>query len=131
MGNRTVLRTQICSCSPEQVDDVLGLLEEHGLDGGDPAPFALGPTRHAQLELGAWYSRMEAPVGSTDELAGALPTEAAWKVWEDPAYEHLGQVHLHHPDWGGSPLTATPAGSRCSPAARSTTSWPRSTATGS
>ncbi len=24
----------------------------------------------------------------------------AWKLWEDPKYEHLGEVHLNHPDLG-------------------------------
>jgi len=51
-------------------------------------------------ELGRGYIHSEISVGSSAEIAAALPSDAAWKVWEDPKYEHLGEVHLNHPDLG-------------------------------
>jgi len=81
------------------VDEILDLFEEYGLE----APGTRHPVhqaRHQQLELCAGYVRGSSSVGSSDEIAARLPIDAAWRVWEDPAYEHLGQAHLHHPDLG-------------------------------
>ena len=50
--------------------------------------------------MGRGYIHSDISVGSCAEIAAALPAEAAWKVWEDPKYEHLGEVHLNHPDLG-------------------------------
>ena len=103
MGDRTPIEALIYSCPPERVDTVLEVFEEFGLGGesvlpGDPVP---GDRRRQRaLELGHGYIRGEISVGSAAEVAAALPSEAAWKVWEDPKYEHLGEVHLNHPDLG-------------------------------
>lgn len=100
MGDRTPIQVHVYSCPPELVDVVLDTLERYGLGPGDSSPSALTGSRLGELELGVCYSRVEISVGSSEDVAGELPGEAAWKVWEDPAYEHLGQVHLHHPDLG-------------------------------
>lgn len=105
MGDRTPIEVRIYSCPPGWVNHVLEVFEEFGLGNefvlpGDPAPHPFGTARPASLELGRGYIRSEISVGSSEEIATALPTDAAWKVWEDPAYEHLGQVHLNHPDLG-------------------------------
>lgn len=50
--------------------------------------------------MGRGYIHSDISVGSSAEIAAAMPAEAAWKVWEDPKYEHLGEVHLNHPDLG-------------------------------
>lgn len=105
MGDRTPIEAIVYSCPPEEVNAVLEIFEEFGLDHqhhlpDDPpsGPDGRGPRR---LELGRGYINSEISVGSSDELAALLPNAAAWKVWEDPMYEHLGQVHLNHPDLGG------------------------------
>ncbi len=67
---------------------------------GDPAPGPANASRQRRLELGRGYIHSEISVGSSAEIAAALPSDAAWKVWEDPKYEHLGEVHLNHPDLG-------------------------------
>ena len=50
--------------------------------------------------MGRGYIHSEISVGSSAEIAAALPSDAGWKVWEDPKYEHLGEVHLNHADLG-------------------------------
>ena len=100
MGDRTPIEVIVYSCPPEKVNDVLEVFEEFGLIGDQPPGFAIYPNRHANLELGRGYARSEISAGSCEEIAAALPAAAAWKVWEDPAYEHLGEVRLNHPDLG-------------------------------
>lgn len=102
MGDRTPIEVRIYSCPPERVGTVLAVFEEFRLErefgplDATHNPAGSGPA----LELGRGYIRGEISVGSSEEIATALPTEAAWMVWEDPAYEHLGQVHMNHPDLG-------------------------------
>ncbi|WP_133058916.1 MULTISPECIES: hypothetical protein [unclassified Nocardioides] len=75
-------------------------METYDIYGGAHSPNSLADPRLTELELGVCCSRIESSVGSSDEIADEFPDQAAWKVWEDPAYEHLGQLHLHHPDLG-------------------------------
>lgn len=102
MGDRTPIEAVVCSCPPERVTIVLEVFAEFGLG----EEFVLHGAHHPGdghprgLELGHGYIRSEIAVGSSAEIAAALPSEAAWKVWEDPKYEHLGEVHLNHPDLG-------------------------------
>lgn len=96
MGDRTPIEAIVYSCPPEDSDQVLYALEEFGL----LEPDDIDTDPRGCLELGRGYVRGEALVGSSEDLAAALPASAAWKVWEDPAYEHLGEVHLNHPDLG-------------------------------
>ena len=105
MGDRTPIEVIVYSCPPERVNAVLEVFEEFGLGHefvlpGDPAPGPANASRQRRLELGRGYIHSEISVGSSAEIAAALPSDAAWKVWEDPAYEHLGEVHLNHPDLG-------------------------------
>lgn len=102
MGDRTPIEVIVYSCPPERVSAVLEVLEEFGLGPefvrpDDPTPRPVGTSR--QLELCRGYIHSEISVGSSAEIAAALPCEAAWKVW-GPKYEHLGEVHLNHPDLG-------------------------------
>lgn len=102
MSNRSPIQVYVYSCPPANVGQVLDAFEKFDLDNEfvlptDPAP---GSHREASLELGREYLCAEISVGSSTEIAAALPPAAAWKVWEDPAYQHLGQVHLNHPDLG-------------------------------
>ncbi|NYI47940.1 hypothetical protein BJ993_005086 [Nocardioides aromaticivorans] len=102
MGDRTPIEAIVYSCPPERVDAVLEVFEEFGLGNefvlpGDREP---GPSDQRSLMLGRGYIHSDISVGSGAEIAAALPNEAAWKVWEDPKYEHLGEVHLNHPDLG-------------------------------
>ena len=102
MGDRTPIEVIIYSCPPERVSEVLDVFDEFNLDrelalSRDREP-ALGPL--PSLELGRGYIHSETLVGTSTQVAQALPKDAAWKVWEDPAYEHLGQVILNHPDLG-------------------------------
>ena len=102
MGDRTPIEVIVYSCPPERVNAVLEVFEEFGLGdkSGFPATPVPGPSDQRSLELGRGYIHSEISVGSSAEIAAALPAEAAWKVWEDPKYEHLGEVHLNHPDLG-------------------------------
>jgi len=105
MGDRTPIEVIVYSCPPERVNAVLEVFEEFGLGHefvlpGDPAPGPADTSRQRRLELGRGYIHSEISVGSSAEIAAALPSDAAWKVWEDPKYEHLGEVHLNHPDLG-------------------------------
>jgi hypothetical protein len=100
MGDRTPIQVIVYSCPPGSVGEVLDAFEGFGLSGGQPPAFVIHPSRHTSLELGRGYARGEIAVGSSREVAAALPTSAAWKVWEDPAYEHLGEVRMNHPDLG-------------------------------
>ena len=105
MGDRTPIEVVIYSCPPESVSKVLDVFEEFNLDNeyvlpGDPEPDPSGPARLPSLELGRGYIHSETLVGTSSQIAEALPKDAAWKVWEDPAYEHLGEVRLNHPDLG-------------------------------
>jgi hypothetical protein len=95
MGDRTPIEVIVYSCPPERVNAVLQVFEGFGL--GDKSGF---PETPVSLELGRGYIHSDISVGSSAEIAAALPAEAAWKVWEDPKYEHLGEVHLNHPDLG-------------------------------
>ena len=105
MGDRTPIEAIVYSCPPELVNAVLEIFEEFGLGSesvlpGDPAPGPSGSADQRSLALGRGYIHSDVSVGSSAEIAAALPAEAAWKVWEDPKYEHLGEVHLNHPDLG-------------------------------
>lgn len=105
MGDRTPIEVVVYSCPPKSVGKVLEVFERLSLETefrlpNDPEPDPAAPDRLPSLELGRGYIRAEAPVGTSGQIAKALPTDAAWKVWEDPAYEHLGEVHLNHPDLG-------------------------------
>ena len=102
MGDRTPIEVIVYSCPPERVNAVLEVFEEFGLGdkSGFPATPVPGPSDQRRLELGRGYIHSDISVGSSAEIAAALPAEAAWKVWEDPKYEHLGEVHLNHPDLG-------------------------------
>lgn len=105
MGDRTPLEVVIYSCPPESVGQVLDVFEEFNLDHeyvlpGDREPTAAASNRVTSLELGRGYIRAETLVGTSIQVAKALPNDAAWKVCEDPAYEHLGQLVLNHPDLG-------------------------------
>ena len=105
MGDRTPIEVIVYSCPPERLNGVLEVFEEFGLGHefvlpGDPAPGPADAGRQRRLELGRGYIHSEISVGSSAEIAAALPSDAAWKVWEDPKYEHLGEVHLNHPDLG-------------------------------
>jgi hypothetical protein len=91
MADRTPIEVRVFACPVEDVGMVVDVLDEHGLL---PQPPETG------LELCRGYMRAESPVGSSEEIAAALPRSSAWQVWEDPKYEHLGQVFLHHPDLG-------------------------------
>ena len=98
MGDRTPIEVIVYSCPPERVNAVLEVFEEFGLGdkSGFPATPVPGPSDQRSLELGRGYIHSDISVGSSAEIAAALPAEAAWKVWEDPKYEHLGEVHLNH-----------------------------------
>ena len=105
MGDRTPIEVVVYSCPPESVSKVLDVLEEFNLDHefvlpGDPAPDPSAPEHLGRLELGRSYIHSETLVGTASQVGKALPKDAAWKVWEDPAYEHLGEVILNHPDLG-------------------------------
>lgn len=102
MGDRTPIEVIVYSCPPARVNAALEVFEEFGLGGksGFPATPVPGPSDQRSLELGRGYIHSDISVGSSAEIAAALPAEAAWKVWEDPKYEHLGEVHLNHPDLG-------------------------------
>ena len=102
MGDRTPIEVIVYSCPPERVNAVLEVFEEFGLGdkSGFPATPVPGPSDQRRLELGRGYIHSDISVGSIAEIAAALPAEAAWKVWEDPKYEHRGGVHLNHPDLG-------------------------------
>lgn len=105
MGDRTPIEVVIYSCPPESVSKVLDVLKEFKLDNeyilpGDPEPDPASPDRLPSLELGRGYIHSETLVGTSSQVAQALPRGAAWKVWENPAYEHLGEAHLNHPDLG-------------------------------
>lgn len=100
-----------------EIFDEFGLDHEYHLpDDPPPGPDGRGPRR---MELGRGYINSEISVGSSDELAALLPNDAAWRVWEDPLYEHLGQVHLHHPDLGRFAGDCDAQEGRCSTPARS------------
>lgn len=88
MGDRTPIEVIVYSCPPERVNAVLEVFEEFGLGRefalpGDPAPGPADTERQSRLELGRGYIRSEISVGASAEIAAALPSEAAWKVWED------------------------------------------------
>lgn len=102
MGDRTPIEVIVYSCPPGRVNAVLKVFEEFGLgdQSGFPATPVPDPSDQRSLKLGRGYIHSDISVGSSAEIAAALPAEAAWKVWEDPKYEHLGEVHLNHPDLG-------------------------------
>ncbi|WP_224279751.1 DUF3145 family protein [Nocardioides lacusdianchii] len=91
MADRTPIEVLVFACPDEDAGTVLDVLHEHGL---------LPQSPRTGLELCRGYMQAEMPVGSSEEIAAALPRSSAWQVWEDPKYEHLGQVFLHHPDLG-------------------------------
>lgn len=106
MGDRTPIEVVVYSCPPESVRRVLEVFEEFSLDPDLVLPSeperdsTAAPDCLTSLELGRGYINAETLVGTSGDVAGALPKDAAWKVWEDPAYAHLGEVHLNHPDLG-------------------------------
>ena len=91
MADRTPIEVRVFACPVECARTVVDVLDEHGL---------LPQSSASGVELCRGYMRAEIPVGSSEEIAAALPRSSAWQVWEDPKYEHLGQVFLHHPDLG-------------------------------
>lgn len=96
MGDRTPIEVVVYSCPHASVSNVLHVLEEFNLDH----EFTLPGDRLPSLELGRGYIHSETLVGTSGQVAKSLPKDAAWRVWESPAYEHLGEVHLNHPDLG-------------------------------
>ena len=103
MGDRTPIEVVIYSCPPESVSKVLDVLKEFKLDNeyilpGDPEPDPASPDRLPSLELGRGYIHSETLVGTSSQVAQALPRGAAWKVWEDL----LTALTWRHP-WGPQP----------------------------
>lgn len=105
MSDRTWLQVMIYSCPSESVCRVLDVFEQFNLDNeyvlpDDPERDPAAPSRLPSLELGRGYIHSEAPCSTSDDIRHALPVEAAWKVWEEPTYDALGEVYMNHPDLG-------------------------------
>lgn len=111
MGDRTPIEFIVYSCPPERVNAVLEVFEEFGLGHefvlpGDPAPGPANASRQRRLELGRGYIHSEISVGSSAEIAAALPSDAAWKVWEDRSTSTSARCTSITPTWACSSRTA-------------------------
>lgn len=124
MGDRTPIEIVIYSCPPEEVNVVLEIFDEFGLDHdyrlpGDPppGPDGRGPRR---LELGRGYINSEISVGSSDELAALLPNHTRrGGCGRTLCTSTWGRYTCTTRTSAGSPATATRKGGRCSTPVRS------------
>ncbi|MGW4528861.1 hypothetical protein [Amycolatopsis sp. NPDC004378] len=100
MGDWTSGAATIHACPPHRVRRVLDTFAEYGFtDEAEDEDTANGAT----LTLGEWYCGTEIRCGSATDLADELikhAPEAAFTVYEEPAYEWLGTACTHVPGLG-------------------------------
>jgi len=100
VSDRTPVQLTVYDCPPSQAAAALRVIHEYGLrfeflNEGQPADDQLG--------LGLTYMDPEVPCGSAQLIAHTLQESApraSWEVWEDPAYEWLGDLYRFTPDLG-------------------------------
>lgn len=104
MADRSAFQVYVLECPPERVRVVLELLTEYG---GGPAPHTAGLPQgfdpESMLLLGAEYLSIEEPLGAADlfaETMAAAAPDVTYVAWQDPKYEHLGELHAHVPGVG-------------------------------
>ncbi|HXA27642.1 MAG TPA: DUF3145 family protein [Candidatus Angelobacter sp.] len=98
MSDRSALTLHVHDCPADQAAAVLAVIDENGLhlEWLDELPADV-------LYAGRAYTDVEASVGSEDTVASALIEAApgcSFTVWQDPKYEHDGELVMHHPDLG-------------------------------
>jgi hypothetical protein len=97
MSDRAYLTLTIFDCPAAQARAVLDVLDEYGV----------GP-EHADRDVALLhacepYVHDEATLGAEDDIAKAIIAAApqcVFRIWQDPKYEHDGQVVMYHPDLG-------------------------------
>ena len=91
MADRTSARLIIHDCPADQVRAVLDVIRNYDLtDEGQP--------KDDRITLGESWSAYEISCGSASEIDSALQATApgaSWTVWEDPAYEWLGDIYRY------------------------------------
>ena len=97
MGDRTAFQCTIDACPEDQREAVREILDEYAdhLDWTDALP--------AELSLDRQYTAHEVSLGTAQEITGRLTKAApgaAFLLWEDPAYQWLGDVYAHTPELG-------------------------------
>lgn len=100
MSDRTPVQLIVADCPIDQVAAVLDLVKRFGLHVEyitDDQPV------DGQLGLGVTYMDTEVVCGSAFTMARQLQQtapDASWEVWEDPAYEWLGDLYRFTPELG-------------------------------
>ena len=93
MGDRTPHQVYLYNCPPDQAQAATEALAQYTWDE-EPAGDGIGD--------GA-YACYEKSCGTSGEIAAALTAAApgaSFVLWEDPAYDWLGDVHAHTPALG-------------------------------
>lgn len=98
MVDRTAGTLIVHSCPPHRVRAVCQILGEYDLNDDNAES---SPTD--QIVLGQSYSAGGIACGEAETIANALvgaAPEAIFTVWEDPAYEWLGELYRYAPEHG-------------------------------
>lgn len=99
MGDRTNAQITVYACPPEQVQAVLGIIENY-LGYNDWGDY---DGRSGVLHLGGCFGAHEVSCGSSDEIAKQMIQDApgaAFIVNEDPYADWLGSVNVYTPELG-------------------------------
>ena len=97
MGDRTAFQCTIDACPEDQREAVREILDEYAdhIDWTRRLP--------RELAMGQPYTAHEVSCGTAQEIAGSLVDAApgvSFTLWEDPAYQWLGDVYAHTPELG-------------------------------
>jgi hypothetical protein len=101
MPDTTPLQLTVHAAPPEQHPAILKVINGYGL-GQDWASVAPEEV-FTELELGVQYTDDQGVVGHASAIASelvAVAPGASFIVWEDPAYEYLGEVCIYAPQLG-------------------------------
>jgi hypothetical protein len=93
----------ILECPPEQVSTVRNLLLTYEVDTNPMGPVTAGFDPDRMLALRSPYQDTTAAPGTASVLATDLTRrapEVAFKLWQDPCAENLGELFAYVPDLG-------------------------------
>jgi hypothetical protein len=105
MGDRTYLQGVVYALNGADPEAVLELFDAYSINGTqyDEEPWSVA-TLEAIPDTGLRFDATEVSVGTARDIAGDLENASSdgvtFMMWEDPRYEWLGELFLHHPELG-------------------------------
>ncbi|RLB68522.1 MAG: hypothetical protein DRH08_00615 [Deltaproteobacteria bacterium] len=100
MGSRTSLQGNIYHLNEADPKDVLELLVSYGITGTDYDVYTVDEYANIPTD-GLNFTEWDMRCGTANEVASDLvELDVTFMLWEDPAQEWLGELHMHHPTLG-------------------------------